>query len=173
MENGKEHATIMFLWDYVDNYDDDNCFCRMVERRKELNLLSSRDHSPHCNSSDLHRTWVHILLNPLSQCCPHIEISQMIYSVNQLTSFYMRATLALNRLIKNYCITISIQKFSSIHKFILKMQQILGSHELKALTIFEHAHLKNIASTFSFPGFVPACKKSVYSICSFLRYNQF
>ena len=100
MENGKERATIMFLWDYVDNYDDDNCFCRMVERRKELNLLSSRDHSPHWNSSDLHRTWVHILLNPLSQCCPHIEISQMIYSVNQLTSFYMRATLALNRLIK-------------------------------------------------------------------------
>ena len=32
-------------------------------------------------------------------------------------------------LTKNYCITISIQKISSIHKFILKMQQILGSHE--------------------------------------------
>ena len=34
-------------------------------------------------------------------------------------------------LIKNYCITISIQKISSIHKFILKIQQIFGSHELK------------------------------------------
>ena len=34
-------------------------------------------------------------------------------------------------LTKNYCITFSIQKISSIHKFILKIQQILGSHELK------------------------------------------
>ena len=30
-------------------------------------------------------------------------------------------------LIKNYCITVSMQKISSIHKFI---HQILGSHEL-------------------------------------------
>ena len=33
-------------------------------------------------------------------------------------------------LTKNYCITISIQKIRSIHKFILNMQQILESHEL-------------------------------------------
>ena len=33
---------------------------------------------------------------------------------------------------KNYCITVSIQKISSIHKLI---QQILGSHELN-----DHAH---------------------------------
>ena len=34
-------------------------------------------------------------------------------------------------LIKNYCITVSMQKISSIHKLILKIQQILGSHELQ------------------------------------------
>ena len=34
-------------------------------------------------------------------------------------------------LTKNYCITISIQKIISIHKFILRIQQILGSHQLK------------------------------------------
>ena len=34
--------------------------------------------------------------------------------------------------IKNYCITVSIQKISLIHKLI---QQILGSHELN-----DHAH---------------------------------
>ena len=33
-------------------------------------------------------------------------------------------------LTKNYCITMSIKKISSIHRFILKIQQILGSHEL-------------------------------------------
>ena len=33
-------------------------------------------------------------------------------------------------LTKNYCITISIQKIRSIHKFILNMQQILEPHEL-------------------------------------------
>ena len=41
------------------------------------------------------------------------------------------------------------------------------------MATFEHAHRKIIESTFSFPEFVPACKKSVYSICSFLRYSQF
>ena len=29
-------------------------------------------------------------------CCPHIETSQFICSANQLTGFYMRATLVLN-----------------------------------------------------------------------------
>ena len=36
-------------------------------------------------------------------------------------------------LIKNYCITVSMQKISSIHKLI---QQILGYHELN-----DHAHV--------------------------------
>ena len=34
-------------------------------------------------------------------------------------------------LTKHYCITISIQKISSINKFIIDKQQTLGSHELK------------------------------------------
>ena len=34
------------------------------------------------------------------QCCPHIETSQLICDANQLTGFYMRATLALNGLNK-------------------------------------------------------------------------
>ena len=42
-----------------------------------------------------------------------------------------------------------------------------------AMPIFDHVHPKFIEATFSFPKFVPACKKSVYSICSFLRYSQF
>ena len=33
-------------------------------------------------------------------------------------------------LTKNYCITIIIQKISSVHKLTLKMQQILEFHEL-------------------------------------------
>ena len=33
------------------------------------------------------------------QCCPRIETSQLISYVNQLTGFYMRATLAFNGLI--------------------------------------------------------------------------
>ena len=38
-------------------------------------------------------------LKPINyQCCSHIETSQLIYTVNQLTGFYMRATLALNGL---------------------------------------------------------------------------
>ena len=32
------------------------------------------------------------------QCCPHIETSQLICTANQLTGFYLKATLALNGL---------------------------------------------------------------------------
>ena len=33
-----------------------------------------------------------------AKCCPHIETSQLICCANQLTGFYMRATLAFNGL---------------------------------------------------------------------------
>ena len=39
-------------------------------------------------------------------------------------------------LTKNYCITINVKIISSIHAFILKIQQILESRELK-----DHCHL--------------------------------
>ena len=38
-------------------------------------------------------------------------------------------------LTKNYCMTVSMQKISSIHKLILMIHQILGSHKLSG-----HAH---------------------------------
>ena len=77
-------------------------------------------------------------------------------------------------LTKNYCITVSMKKLISIHKLILKMQQILGSHELNDHAPFsDHAHPKFIQLTVSFPEFAPACKKLVHSIYSFLRYSQF
>ena len=37
---------------------------------------------------------------------------------------------------QNYCITISMQKIRSIHKLILKIQQILSSNELKSKGFF-------------------------------------
>ena len=40
--------------------------------------------------------WNKIIL--LCQCCPHIETSQLICIANQLTDFYVRATLAFNGL---------------------------------------------------------------------------
>ena len=37
--------------------------------------------------------------NPLNaKCCPHIETSQLICKANQLTRFYVRATLVFNGL---------------------------------------------------------------------------
>ena len=101
---------------------------------------------------------------------------------------------------KNYCITISIQIISSIHKIILKIQQILGSPELKyhyhfcigkksvqflrysqfqrpmtrlAAPIFDRAHPINFLSAFNFCESVSTCKKSVYSISLFIRYSEF
>ena len=71
---------------------------------------------------------------------------------------------------KNYCITVSMQKISSIHKLI---QQILGSHEPNDTPVFDQTHPIIIEITFCFPEFAPPCKKSVHSINSLLRYIQF
>ena len=64
-------------------------------------------------------------------------------------------------------------KISSINQFVLNTHQILGSHELKPIVIFDHAHPKIIKSTFSFPEFVPACKNKFIQSVHFLRYSQF
>ena len=65
-------------------------------------------------------------------------------------------------LTKNYCITISIQKISSIHKFILKIQQISRYHELKGHYHFWLRPTKNHWITFSFLEIVPACNSSFH-----------
>ena len=67
----------------------------------------------------------------------------------------------------------SMQKISSIHKFILKIQQVVGSHELNDYVHFGPHHPKVIQATFNFDEFVPACKKSAESICSFQRQSRF
>ena len=67
-----------------------------------------------------------------------------------------------------------MQKISPIHELSLKIQQILGFHELNHhIHSFDHAHLKIIEITFSFPEFALAYKKSVLSIYSFLVCSQF
>ena len=71
-------------------------------------------------------------------------------------------------LVKSYCITISMQKISSIHQFNLKLQHILNSSERKS-----HTYPKIIEATFIFPEFVALFKKSVCSKFSLLRYIQF
>ena len=43
----------------------------------------------------------------------------------------------------------------------------------ETMPIFDHSHRKLIEVTFSFPKFVKACKKQVYSINLLLRYSQF
>ena len=55
-------------------------------------------------------------------------------------------------LTKNYCITVIMQKISSIDKKILKIQQILRSHEIATL-ISNHKQPKIIKITFSFSKF--------------------
>ena len=72
---------------------------------------------------------------------------------------------------KKYCIPISIQNISSIHKFIFKIADFRAT--LKVIAILDHTHSKMIGSPFSLAEFLPASKKSVYSICSFLKYREF
>ena len=69
-----------------------------------------------------------------------------------------------------------MQKISPLHPFILEIQQILESGDLKGQAHFHH-HLqklpKIIKLTFSFTEFLSAHQIPVYSINSFLRYSQF
>ena len=62
---------------------------------------------------------------------------------------------------KNYCITISIHKISSTHKFVLKIKQILKSRALKTMAILTmltqrslnhlfHLHLLKVQSILKF-----------------------
>ena len=62
-----------------------------------------------------------------------------------------------------------MQKISWIHKLILEIQQILGSHELNKHTHFDHIHPKIFEIAFSYPEFSPASEKSVHPINLFLR----
>ena len=46
-------------------------------------------------------TCIGVSFEPIKcQCCPHVETSQLICKANQLTGFYIRATLAFNRLMR-------------------------------------------------------------------------
>ena len=58
-----------------------------------------------------------------SQCCPHIETSQLICTGNQLTGFYMRATLAFNGLILNMLL-VSLQILPYVFFFFLKINTL-------------------------------------------------
>ena len=63
-----------------------------------------------------------------------------------------------------------MHKINSIHPIILAIQQIFKSLNLKvAPATFDHAH----PTTISYFEFVSPCKKSVYSINSYMRYSQF
>ena len=65
-----------------------------------------------------------------------------------------------------------MQKIGSIHQFILEIQQILDSQDLKDHNRFYHHHPKIIKVTFAFREFLSTQQKSVYYINSFLRYSQ-
>ena len=65
------------------------------------------------------------------------------------------------------------KKFSPIHCFILKIQQILESWDLQDHAHFYLNHPKIIKGTFGIPEFLSTHQKPVYSINSLLRYSQF
>ena len=65
----------------------------------------------------------------------------------------------------NYCITISMQKSSSIHHFILETQHKYFAHFWPYLP-------KTFRSKFYLPEFVSTFQKSVYSFHLFFRYSQ-
>ena len=69
-------------------------------------------------------------------------------------------------LIKSYCITISIQKNQ-----LNSDCRVSGTK--RSWPFLTMPTKKIIETTFSFPGFVPVCKKSVHYIWSCLRYSQF
>ena len=76
------------------------------------------------------------------QCCPHVETSQLIFCVNQLTGFYMRATLELNGLISNevlHSLGGMVSKPSKVSSYIFWIKRLTifyFSYRLKIKLIF-------------------------------------
>ena len=61
-----------------------------------------------------------------------------------------------------------MQKISSIHPFIVAIQQILESHDLEVATpTFDHVN-----PTISYQLLAITIKKSIYTIGSFMRYSM-
>ena len=57
-----------------------------------------------------------------------------------------------------------MQKISLFHHFILEIQQILESQDLKGHPMFDHHHPKIVKVIFGFPEFLSTHQKLVYSI---------
>lgn len=64
-----------------------------------------------------------------------------------------------------------MKDIGSVHQFILEIQPISKSYNLRGTPIFYPSHLKIIEVILNSHEFVKACKKLVYSIS--LKYSQF
>ena len=75
-------------------------------------------------------------------------------------------------LTNNYCITVSMQKkISSIHKLILKIRQILWSHELNGHSHFWSFPPKNYWNNF-YLSWICTCRKKTSSLHLFIHEIQ-
>ena len=72
-----------------------------------------------------------------------------------------------------FWICMNMQKISLFHLLILQIQSILESSHMTGQTHFWPSQPLKFSITFNLCEFVPACRKSVYSSCSFLRYSKF
>ena len=72
---------------------------------------------------------------------------------------------------KSYCSTMSMHNISPIHKFTVKVQKILGSHD-QTIPLLISPTQKSLKQLLTFLNLYKHAKKSVYSIYSFLRYSQ-
>ena len=93
----------------------------------------------------------------------HKELKKNQYNCTEPPAFKIQRY----EVIRNYCITISVHKISSIQKLNLKIQQNLESYELKG-----HAYPK-IQTKFNFFELVSTCKKSGNFIDLFCRFRSF
>ena len=66
-----------------------------------------------------------------------------------------------------------MQSVYIFYLFILQIQSILESHHQTGHTHFWPCSLQKFSISFNLCEIIPACKKSVSSISSFLRYSQF
>ena len=115
-------------------------------------------------------TWNGLIWRHFSPCGTHVAptaFQRKRTNTTVLDSRHLKVKQQDISLTRNHCITISIQKIRiSIQKDTADFRK---SHKLKGHDHFDHAHTNIIETPFSFSQFIPACKKSVYSICSLLK----
>ena len=115
--NSKEPEGLPWHLNYLELFSPAGSFDLFLVTERRLNACTI-ERNPRFQSCDQHKGNKIKLVNSKCQCCHHIKTDWLIFCANQLTGFYMMATLVITRLTaKTYWIKWNSKDMSLIYGF--------------------------------------------------------